>query len=568
MIFQHDVVIVGAGLAGLMAALECSDSCDTAVISKVYPTRSHSVAAQGGISAALGNTSEDSWETHMWDTVKGSDFLGDQDAIEVMCHDAVRTVIDLEHLGVPFSRLPDGRISQRPFGGHTNPRIAHAADRTGHVILHTLYGQCVRKNVNFYNEFFLLELLIEDGVCRGVVAYDIVKGEIHTFHAKAVMFATGGAAKNYSFTSNGLSNTGDGLAIALNAGVPLEDLEFVQFHPTGLYPIGILITEGVRGEGGILLNKDGERFMEVYAPTMKDLASRDVVSRSIYWEIQEGRGIEGKDYVHLQIHHIGADDIMEKLPDMHEFAKTYVGVDCTREPFPVKPTAHYYMGGIPTDKDAQVVIDDRNTPVQGFFAAGECACASVHGANRLGANSLLDTVIFGRRGGKKMIEFVGQADLAPLPPEPEAKARSRFDALLRSSNGERPGEVREALQKLMEVKVSVFRTEQLLTEAQEDLKALRERYQRVSLDDKGLVFNTDLMEALELGNMIDYSEVIVSGALGRKESRGAHYREDYASRDDTNFLKHTLVTKEADGTLRTHWKPVSITKHEPVERKY
>jgi len=568
MIFHYDVVIIGSGMAGLRAAIETgSNGLNTAVISKSFPTRAHSVVAQGGISAALGNVTEDSWEIHMEDTIKGSDYLGDQDAIEVMTRDAPRTVYELEHMGVPFSRIKHGVIAQRPFGGHTNPRACYAADRTGHVIMQTLYEQCIRQKVKFYSEYFVLSLIIEDRVCRGVVAYDIKNRDIHTFHAKTVLLATGGALMNYSFTSNGFANTGDGLAMAYNAGIPLEDMEFVQFHPTGLYPLGILITEGVRGEGGILLNDKGERFMERYAPHMKDLASRDVVSRAMYTEIKEGRGIGGKDYLHLQISHIGKDAIMEKLPDMYKFAMTYVGVDCTKEPFPVKPTAHYIMGGIPTDKDGRVVIDKKNTPVSGLYSAGECACASVHGANRLGCNSLLDTVVFGRRAGKHIMSFVEEIDFPSLPPDADYNSIKMIENIINSKGKELVGKIRKDLQNLMEEKCSVFRTEELLKDCLYDIRDLKDRYKEISIMDKETLFNTDLILALELGCMLEYSEVIVLSALERRETRGAHSRVDYPERDDKNYLKHTLVYKTPDGP-KLSYKDVSITKYKPAIREY
>jgi succinate dehydrogenase / fumarate reductase, flavoprotein subunit len=568
MLFHYDVVIIGSGMAGLRAAIETSTSgYSTAVITKSLPTRAHSVVAQGGISAPLGNATDDSWETHMYDTVKGSDYLGDQDAIEVMTRDAARTVYELEHMGVPFSRLETKRIAQRPFGGHTNPRACYAADRTGHVIMQTLYEQCIRQKVKFYSEHFVTSLILEDNISRGVVAYDIKEGEVDTLHSKAVLLATGGALMNYKFTSNGFANTGDGLALTYSKGVPLEDMEFIQFHPTGLYPLGILITEGVRGEGGILLNDKGERFMEEYAPQMKDLASRDVISRAMYTEIKEGRGIGGKDHLHLQISHIGKDAIMEKLPDMYKFAMTYVGVDCTKEPFPVKPTAHYMMGGIPTDKDGRVLLDNKNNFITGLYAAGECACASVHGANRLGCNSLLDAVVFGRRAGKDIMRFVEDIDYPALPDDTDYESQKTIEKILSSTGKEHIGNIRKDLQGVMEEKCSVFRTEELLKECLYDIRDLQDRYQEAFIVDKGKLFNTDLILALELGNMLEYSEVIAFSALERKESRGAHSRVDYPNRDDENFLKHTLVHKTPEGPKLSH-KNVTITKHKPAKREY
>jgi succinate dehydrogenase / fumarate reductase flavoprotein subunit len=567
MIFHYDVVIIGSGMAGLRAAIETCKDFNTAVLSKTFPTRAHSAVAQGGISAPLSNVTDDDWETHMYDTVKGSDYLGDQDIIEVMTRDAARTVYELEHMGVPFSRLESSRIAQRPFGGHTNPRACYAADRTGHVIMQTLYEQCIRQKVKFYAEYYVLSLVIENNICRGVVAYDIKEGEVHTFHAKAVLLATGGALMNYRFTSNGAQNTGDGMALAYRKGIALEDMEFIQFHPTGLYPLGILITEGVRGEGGILLNRKGERFMEHYAPHMKDLASRDVVSRAMYTEIKEGRGIDGKDYLHLQISHIGKKAIMEKLPDMYTFAKTYVGVDCTKEPFPVKPTAHYIMGGIPTDKYGKVLLDEKGTPVHGLYAAGECACASVHGANRLGCNSLLDTVVFGRRAGKHMVTFIENIDYPSLPDHADQAGIESVKKILGSKGKESAASIRKDLQTVMEGKCSVFRTEELLKECLHDIKVLRDRYQDISIMDKGKLFNTDLILALELGCMLEYSEVTALSALHRKESRGAHTRVDYPERDDDNYLKHTLVQKTPEGP-KLYYKKVKITRYQPAKREY
>ncbi|NOY53625.1 MAG: succinate dehydrogenase flavoprotein subunit [Deltaproteobacteria bacterium] len=566
-VHRHDVLIVGAGGAGLRAALEVAGKADVAVLSKVYPTRSHTGAAQGGIAAALGNVDEDSCEKHIFDTVKGSDYLGDQDAIEVLCSEAPQTVYELEHMGVPFSRLPDGRISQRPFGGHSATRACHAADRTGHVILHTLYEHCLRKKVRFYSEYYALALVREEGRVRGLVAWDIIHGGIHLFQAGAVLLATGGYGRVFRTTSNAHANTGDGMAMAYAAGIPLEDMEFVQFHPTGIYKLGILITEGARGEGGILLNDRGERFMEHYAPSMKDIAPRDVVSRAIYREIRAGRGIGGKDYVYLDIRHLGKEKILEKLPDIHGFALTYIGIDAVREPIPVQPTAHYAMGGIPTDVDGRVIVDERGTAVPGLYAAGECACVSVHGGNRLGCNSLLDIVVFGRRAGKRIL-----ADLDRWPgglPSPDAAGEVclRVEDLLSGSGEETAEGIRSRLQEVMMFRCSVFRNEKLLREAQADLARLRTRYAGIRVMDRGRVANTDLIEAWELGDLITLAETMVAGALARKESRGAHFREDFPDRDDENFLKHTLIRKGTDGP-EVGYKPVTITRFEPKERTY
>lgn len=574
---QYEAVIVGAGGAGLSAAVYAArGGANVAVISKLYPPRSHTGAAQGGINAALGNLEEDHWEWHMFDTVKGSDYLGDQEAIELMVRKAPEIVYQLEHLGLPFDRTPEGKIMQRPFGGHTRnygeapvKRSCHAADRTGHMILQTLYQNCIKEGITFFDEFHVLDLLLEDGVCRGVVAYEITTGNLHVFHSKAVLFATGGCGRIFSFTSNAHALTGDGLASVYRRGVPLEDMEFFQFHPTGLYPLGILITEAVRGEGGVLRNDQGERFMERYAPTIKDLAPRDLVSRAIYLEVREGRGIGGKDYVHLDATQLGQAIIKAKLPEIADFCRTYVGVDPVKQPIPVKPTVHYAMGGIPTDIDAQVIVDDQGTPVAGLYAAGECACVSVHGANRLGCNSLLDIVVFGQRGGIRLAEYVKGADFAPLPSEPEAWSVSQIERFLKGpgDHQEKIGALRAEMQELMMRDVGVFRTEEPLRQALAGLKALKARYQEAEIDDRGHRFNTDLLEAIELGNLLELAEVTAAGALNRQESRGAHYREDFPQRDDANWLKHTLACKVA-GQIEFSYKPVSITKFQPKERKY
>jgi succinate dehydrogenase / fumarate reductase flavoprotein subunit len=596
MYHKYDAVIVGAGGAGLMAALYASRGVKTAVLSKLYPTRSHTGTAQGGMGAALGNHEEDHPEWHTFDTIKGSDYLADQDAARIMCYEAVDIVYELEHMGLPFNRTEEGRIAQRPFGGHTNNvtkqpvrRACYAADRTGHMILQTLYQQCTKHNVTFFDEFHVLDLIIEDGVTRGVVALEIATGELHVFHAKAVLFAAGGWGKVWRITSNAHTLTGDGPAIALRRGIPLEDMEFFQFHPTGIYKMGILITEGVRGEGGVLINKEGERFMDRYAPTIKDLASRDVVSRAIYLEVRAGRGIDGKDYVHLDVRpetvnkyferdgikgpdgtprRISAADIEAKLPDIADFTRTYLGVDPTTQPMPVQPTAHYAMGGIPTDVWARVVMDEKNTVLPGFYAAGEVACVSVHGANRLGTNSLLDINVFGKRAGIDMVRYCQENEFLPLPREPEAFAREQLEALLDRQNGrERAADIRRQMQDAMMDYVGVFREEAGIKQAIDTLGELKERHKRIALDDTGKRFNTDVLEAWELGALLDIAEVTAVAALNRTESRGGHYREDFPKRDDEKWLKHSLAWRR-DGQIELGYKPVTITDYEPKERVY
>jgi succinate dehydrogenase / fumarate reductase flavoprotein subunit len=572
----YDAVIVGAGGAGLRAAIEAAGAVRTAVISKLYPTRSHTGTAQGGVCAALGNVEEDHPEWHAFDTVKGGDYLVDQPAALLMCEEAVDAILELEHWGLPFNRTPDGRIDQRRFGGHTRNhgeapvrRACYAADRTGHMILQTLYQQCIKRDVRFFNEFYVLDLLrADDGRVAGVVAYELATGELHVFRAKAVLFATGGYGRIYRVTSNAHSLTGDGPAVVWRRGIPLEDMEFFQFHPTGIYKMGILLSEAVRGEGGILLNDRGERFMERYAPTIKDLAPRDLTSRAIYQEIREGRGIGGKDYVYLDVRHLPREVIEEKLPDVTEFARVYLGVEPTREPVPIQPTAHYAMGGIPTDVDARVVVGAEETPVPGLYAAGECACVSVHGANRLGTNSLLDIVVFGRRGGRHMAGFAKDADLAPLPDRPEGRVEEMLGAILRRTEGENAADIRAELQDAMFDLAFVVRSEESLTKMKEVLDGLRERYARVAISDKGRVFNTDLMEAVELGFLLDCAEALVVSALARDESRGAHYREDHPLRDDEHWLRHTLAYREEDGGVRLEYKPVKLGPYVPMERKY
>jgi succinate dehydrogenase / fumarate reductase flavoprotein subunit len=587
----YDVVIVGAGGAGMRAALESSSRVRTAVLTKLYPTRSHTGAAQGGMCAALANVEEDNWEWHTFDTVKGGDYLVDQDAAEVMCREAINAVLDLEKMGLPFNRTPEGRIDQRRFGGHTRNhgeaavrRSCFSADRTGHMILQTLYQNCIKQEVEFYNEFYVLDLLFSDqgGERRtaGVVAYELATGEIHVFRAKAVILATGGAGKVFKTTSNAHTLTGDGMGIALRNGIPLEDLEFFQFHPTGLAGLGILLSEAARGEGAILRNSEGERFMERYAPTIKDLAPRDIVARAIANEVREGRGCgPNKDYVHLDLTHLEPAHIDAKLPDITEFARTYLGVEPYTEPVPVYPTAHYAMGGVPTNVETEVLRDNEHV-VPGLYAAGEVACVSVHGSNRLGTNSLLDINVFGRRAGIAAAEFARTAPLVELSPQPEADTVRMLDALReRPENGQRVGAIRKALQETMDRNAQVFRTEGSLKQALSDIELLRERYANVSVQDKGRRFNLDLLEAVELGFLLDLAEVIVLGALERKESRGGHFREDYTHRDDVNFMRHTMAYREPLAPdeqtpggpgyrVRLDYKPVVQTRYEPMERHY
>ncbi|MFF0791949.1 succinate dehydrogenase flavoprotein subunit [Streptomyces spiralis] len=582
-IHKYDTVIVGAGGAGMRAAIEATKRSRTAVLTKLYPTRSHTGAAQGGMAAALANVEEDNWEWHTFDTVKGGDYLVDQDAAEILAKEAIDSVLDLEKMGLPFNRTPNGTIDQRRFGGHSRNhgeapvrRSCYAADRTGHMILQTLYQNCVKEGVEFFNEFYVLDQLITevDGVKRsaGVVAYELATGEIHIFQAKAVIYASGGCGKFFKVTSNAHTLTGDGQAAVYRRGLPLEDMEFFQFHPTGIWRMGILLTEGARGEGGILRNKDGERFMEKYAPVMKDLASRDVVSRSIYTEIREGRGCgpEG-DHVYLDLTHLPPEQLDAKLPDITEFARTYLGIEPYTDPIPIQPTAHYAMGGIPTNVEGEVLADN-TTVVPGLYAAGEVACVSVHGANRLGTNSLLDINVFGRRAGIAAAEYANTADFVELPENPESLVVEQIEQLRASTGNERVANIRRELQETMDANVMVFRTEQTIKTAVEKIAELRARYKNVAIQDKGKRFNTDLLEAIELGNLLDLAEVMAVSALARKESRGGHYREDYPNRDDVNFMRHTMAYREvgADGTesIRLDYKPVVQTRYQPMERKY
>jgi succinate dehydrogenase / fumarate reductase flavoprotein subunit len=573
MVFKHDIVIVGSGLAGLRAAMEVAGVADVGLISKVYPTRSHSGAAQGGIAAALGNEEPDSWEWHMYDTVKGGDYLTDQDAAEILAQDAPRAVYELEHMGVPFNRTADGRIAQRAFGGHTSnfgkaaiKRACHAADRTGRVILDTLYWETVRRGIRVYNEFQLVDLIIKDNQVVGLVAYELANGQVHVFHGRIIVLGTGGFGKVFRTTSNCFANTGEGVYLTYKAGIPLEDMEFVQFHPTGVYGLGILITEAARGEGGILRNGQGERFMERYAPVIKDLAPRDMVSRAIYQEIREGRGINGRDFVHLDLTHLGKDKLAEKLSDITSFAKIYLGIDPAIAPIPISPTCHYMMGGIPTNLDAQVLgKDQRNVP--GLYAAGECACLSLHGANRLGCNSLLDLVVFGRRCGEKMIQDMKQLSWSDLPAHPEERTLARIETLIKRKQGETAYALRASLQKTMMDHCSVFRNQTGLSQALADIQVLKGKYENIFVRDHGPRYNTDLMEAFELESLLGLAEAIVVSALARQESRGAHSRQDYPDRDDHNWLKHTLIQK-TERDPRIFFKPVTITRFQPKARTY
>ena len=572
----YDVVIVGAGGAGLRAAIEAGDRVRTAVVSKLYPTRSHTGAAQGGMCAALANVEEDSPEWHTFDTVKGGDYLVDQPAAQLMCREAIDAVYELEHWGLPFNRTPDGRLDQRRFGGHTRnhgeapvKRAVYSADRTGHMILQTLYQQCIKRDVRFFNEFYVLDLIMNDGVCGGIVAYELATGELHVFRAKSVVFATGGFGRIFKVTSCAHTLTGDGPAVAWRAGVPLEDMEMFQIHPTGIYKMGILLSEAVRGEGGILLNSEDERFMERYAPTVKDLAPRDMVSRAIYQEIKEGRGIgPDGDAVYLDVRHLPPEVIEEKLPDVTEFARLYLGVEPTTEPVPIQPTAHYAMGGIPTDVDGRAVAGTDEEPVPGLYAAGECACVSVHGANRLGTNSLLDIVVFGKRSGAHAALHAEGADQPVVEEGIESDAAGNLSRILKNDAGVKAVDLRNEMQDRMFDLAGVVRSEQSLTEMQGVLSNLRDRYLDVTIDDKGKVFNSDLMEAVELRNLLDCAENLVAAALARTESRGGHFRDDHPTRDDENWLKHTLSYREPDGSIRLEFKPVKMGPYVPMERKY
>jgi len=593
---EYEVLVVGAGGAGLMAGLYASKTAKTAVISKLYPTRSHTGTAQGGIGAALGNEEEDHPEWHTFDSVKGSDYLGDQDAIEFMCFEAIPAIYELEHMGLPFDRTKDGKIAQRPFGGHTNNvtgkpvrRACHAADRTGHMILQTLYQQCIKNQVTFYDEYQVIDLLIENGAAAAVVAVELATGELHVFHAKAIILATGGHGRIWEITSNAYAFTGDGIAIALRRGVPAEDMEFFQFHPTGIYKLGILITEGVRGEGGVLINGKGERFMEKYAPKVKDLASRDVISRAIYTEIREGRGVGGGNYVYLDVrpesvnrfaaadgrrnpdgspYTVSGEEIIAKLPDIVDFCRVYLGVDPVTQLMPVQPTAHYTMGGIPTNKFGEVVIDESNTVMPGLYAAGEVACVSIHGANRLGTNSLLDLVVFGKHAGLRAAEFARGAAFQPLPADPTEFARAQFDRIRNADGKENVFDISREMKHEMFEDMGIFRNAEGMQRALDKVRELKKRLQHVHVNDSGKIFNMELMNAWELANLLDLAEVTTVSAMARRESRGGHSREDFPKRDDQEWLKHTLAWVRPDGTIDLKYKPVVITKYPPKERTY
>ena len=569
---EFDVVVVGAGGAGLRAAFGMAQSgLSTACVTKVFPTRSHTVAAQGGISAALGNMGEDDWRWHMYDTIKGSDWLGDQDAIEYMCKNAAASVIELEHYGVPFSRNKEGKIYQRPFGGMTTnfgkgkaaQRTCAAADRTGHAILHTLYQQALKHQAQFFIEYFVIDLIMDDGECKGILAWNLDDGSLHVFRAHIVVLATGGYGRAYFSATSAHTCTGDGGGMCIRAGLPMQDMEFVQFHPTGIYGAGCLITEGARGEGGYLVNSQGERFMERYAPSAKDLASRDVVSRAMTMEIRAGRGVgPKKDHIFLHLNHLPPEVLHERLPGISETAKIFAGVDVTKQPIPILPTVHYNMGGIPTNYHTEVLTlkDGKQTIVPGLMAIGEAGCVSVHGANRLGSNSLLDLVVFGRAAAYRAAEII-KAGMPhkKLKPEILDPIISRLDKIRNAKGDISVADLRLKMQKTMQDHAAVFRTEEVLEEGQKMMDGIRKEYGNISVTDRSMIWNSDLVEAMELANLIDQAVLTVHGALNRKESRGAHAREDFPERDDKNWMKHTLLWLEENGRVKIDYKPVVLT---------
>lgn len=574
MIYWYDVVVVGAGISGLTAALEASSSCNVAVVSKVHASRSHSGAAQGGVAASLGNEEEDHWEWHMFDTVKGSDYLADQDISEIFAKEAVSRIIELEHLGVPFNRNREGKIEQRRFGGHTRnfgdapiKRACYASDRTGRVIMDTLYDTCVVRGVKIFNEFFVTTLLFSDSKCCGVCGYSIATGKPTVFHTKAVLLATGGGGRMFKTTSTSFASTADGFALAFNARIPLEDMEFVQFHPTGVYGLGILVSEAARAEGGVLRNRLGEQFMTRYAPKLKDLAPRDVISRAILTEMQEGRGIKGKDYIYLDLTHLGKEQLELKLSEVTSFIKTYLGLDVSKSPIPVAPTCHYMMGGVPTDAEGRVLSDGEKTVTSGLYAAGECACVSVHGANRLGTNSLIDLMVFGKRSGKAIAKYVKTNALTTLPLDAEDIVTNQMEGMFELSGAECVYELGETLQEVMTQHCSVFRDKKGLKTALEKIRILKSRYRNLGLTFKGRSFNYELENTFELENMLKVAEVIVFAALKREESRGAHYRKDYPERNDAKWLNHSLIAKKVNG-LEARYKPVIVTRFTPQARRY
>ncbi len=554
---RHDVLIIGAGLAGLRAALEASEKADAAVLSKVHPVRSHSVAAQGGINAAIGE--EDSWENHAFDTIKGSDYLADQDTVEVLCKDAPQAIYELNSFGVPFSRMKDGKIAQRPFGGADFPRTCYAADKTGHALLHTLYEQSLKNGIKVYEEWYAISVAVEDNECRGIVALELSTGKLHAIEAKAVVFATGGYGRVYSQSTNALINTGDGIAMAYLAGAQLEDMEFVQFHPTTLFGTNILITEGARGEGGILLNKEGERFMERYAADKMELAPRDIIARSILTEIKEGRAFKG-GYVHLDIRHLGEEKINKRLPQIRDIALNFAGIDPVEEPIPVQPGQHYSMGGIATDVNGA-------TSIKGVYAAGECACVSVHGANRLGGNSLLETIVFGKRAGAAAASYANQTQRKPFPEDALTRDEENIQQILTREVRVRPATILHELRWAMLKNVGIFREEEKMRNAREKILELKAKYKLAGVEDKERPYNTELINFLELGYILHLADVIAMGAAARKESRGSHYRLDYTERDDDNWLRHTMATYTETGPT-LNYEDVKITKFEPKKREY